>query len=403
MRASSNTKRTSAPEFRLAAACAWLDERNWSRQRETVLTLLDSGIDPIKFYSLVKRHRIPALSYRVLSRATADAGRELTWLAQLRPGANRSRLQSLKLHAEWQRIHKLCQSDAIGIRTLKGSVLSVSLYGDAGMRHARDLDLFVKPQNLERLLDLLRTSGYEIDCGFRPHRRGLTHRIFRLVNYHVTCKSAAGSTIEVHSHIERPLNSEIDTSWTKFAWSPEPCIQAQFDMLYCTLHGSCHGWSRLKWLGDLRTMVGRMRENEWQDLIEIAAQLRLQNFLAAAMLLLHWVTDFPLPETALDLLETSGEAPCHLANQAISWMTIPEAELNRTTMRNTFRRWQLAWQIDRRLPFRELGVYWLTKLLFSPTDLLAIELPPALLALYPVIRPVSSLRRNFAAMVSKPR
>ena len=82
---------------------------------------------------------------------------------------------------------------------------------------------------------------------------------------------------------------------------------------------------------------------------------------------------------------------------------MPEPDLNRATVRNSFRRWQLEWQVERRLPIRDNAPYWLAKLLFSATDLHTIDLPAPLAILYPLIRPFSTLGRGIGAAAFRPR
>jgi hypothetical protein len=369
-----------------------------------VLALLDSRIDPAQFHSLVKRHRVPVLAYTVLKRAVGEPDFQTEWIRRLRTSAFHSRLRNLALHAEWQRISKLCIDADIPIRSLKGASLSARIYGDAGIRHARDVDVLVAPQDLERLLDLLYAAHYEVDHGRWPRRRrGATVRLSRLLEYHTTCRSPEGFTVEVHSHIERPSSSRIEEIWAVAAWNTEPGAQARFDFLYCTLHGCMHGWSRLKWLGDLRVMASRLNVDEWPEVIELAGRLRLQTLLAGTLLLLHWIAGFELPLAATAVVEQAGERALRLANQAIDWIIMPEPDLNRCTIQNSFRRWQLEWRVERRLPVRDNAQYWLTKLLFSPIDLYTFELPAPLTVLYPLIRPFSTLGRGITAAASKPR
>lgn len=392
------------PELRLLAACAWLDEPNWSAQRSMVLSLLDSDIDRAHFHSLVKRHRVPVLAYTVLKRAMGEPDSQTEWIRRLRTSASHSRLRNFALHAEWRRISKLSIDANIPIRSLKGASLSAQLYGDATIRHARDVDVLVAPQDLERLLDILYAARYEVDHGLWPRRRrGAVGRISRLLEYHTTCRSPEGFDVEVHSHIERPSSSRIEGIWAAAAWNTEPGAQMRFDFLYCTLHGCMHGWSRLKWLGDLRVMASRLNADEWQDVIKLAGRLRLQTLLAGTLLLLDWIVGFELPPAATALVEQAGERARRAANQAIGWINMPEPDLNRCTLQNSFRRWQLEWRVERRLPVRDNAQYWLTKLLFSSIDLYKFELPAPLTVLYPLIRPFSTLGRGIAAAASKPR
>lgn len=404
MRISDKVSRLLTPEFRLLAACAWLDEVNWPAQHDLVLELLGSVTHPEEFLSLVRRHRLPVLAHTVLVRATREAGIEVAWIQRLRSHARQTRIRNLRLHSEWQRIEKLSLEAQIRLRTLKGPGLSTRLYGDVGMRHTRDLDLLVRPDDVDRLLDVLETAGYDVDRGFAPHRRGsLAFRISRSLEYHTACRSSDGLMVEVHSHLERALDSSMSESWTELAWSLEPRTQAYFDLLYCTLHGSQHGWSRLKWLGDLRVMASRITEEEWPDLLRHAEKLRLQILLAETLLLLHWITGLALPERVMPFLRTVSEPSRRMANQASEWMRMPEQNLNSTTLPDRIRRCHLGWRVGQRLPIRERATYWLSQALFSSTDMRALELPTCLTGLYPIIRPLSFLGRSIFASASKLR
>jgi hypothetical protein len=194
----------------------------------------------------------------------------------------------------------------------------------------------------------------------------------------------------------------MERIWAAAAWNSAPETVAQFDLLYCTLHGSMHGWARLKWLGDLRVMASRVGETEWPRLIALAKELRLESLLAGTLLLLDWIAGFALPAPAAALVEQEAKASLRMTRRALDWMILPEPELNRATVRNSFRRWQLEWDLDRRLPIRDNAPYWLAKLLFSGTDLHTIDLPAPLAILYPLIRPFSTLSRGIGAAAGRP-
>lgn len=395
MKASGKLNRLLTPEFRLVAACSWLDEPCWPAQRDLVLQILQSGVCAEEFLALVKRHRVTALAHAVLTRAAADAAVDVSWVRRLQPVARQSQMQSLRLHAEWLRISKWCLDANICARTLKGPGLSARLYRNVGLRHTRDLDLLVKPGDRERLLDVLEAGGYTVDRGFAPHRRhSLAFRIARSLEYHTACRSGDGLIVEVHSHLERPLNSRMDEPWTELAWAAEESTQALFDFLYCTLHGCLHGWSRLKWLGDLRVMAGRITEEQWPDLIRHAEELRVHTLLGETLFLLKWITGLTLPNAAEALVKRAGKPAHRLASQAIGWMAKPEPHLHGIRLADKVHQWQLGWQVGRRLPMGERMSYWLSQTLFSSADMREVELPGWLTGLYAVIRPLAFISRT---------
>lgn len=348
-----------APEFRLLCACCYLDTQAWNVQRDTVLELLDRNPDPTRFVNLVRRHRLPVLTHAVLDRVARETGRQIPLVWMLQAAARKVRVANLARHAEWRRLQKIFAESGVVVHSLKGTALSERLYGDVAMRHTRDLDLLVAPEDLKSSIEVLRGAGYAIrDLG--------DLHLAQRVAWHIECESAQ-SKVELHWRFERVSSPRLEERWWELLRRGGPI----FDLLYCCLHGSSHGWSRLKWVGDIKMLAPQVTPEVW----DWALALNLR----------------PIVAEALSVVE-GGIDPARSSNAA-KWLALPEKELAVEAGASRMRFRQLQWQLSRRYSLQERAAHWMYATLFSPVDLERFRLPAWLSAAYPFIRPISLIGR----------
>lgn len=386
------------PEFRLLAACSYLDESSWSAQRERVLSALDEVIDPDRFALLVKRHRLQAIAYTVLRRAAKETGRDVASIeTRLAPIAKRVRICNLPMHAEWLRLQQIFMAANIPLYSLKGTALSKRLYADPGMRHSRDIDLFVAPENVTEAVRLLEQCGYCVDHVLQPEvRRGLPLQLCRSLEWHISCRQPEKKIhVELHWRFERIVRSELNDRWIRCMQEAEAGGPSQllFDILYCSLHGAEHGWMRLKWLGDVRMLAGQLKPCDWVPLLALARELRMQTVLAETLLLLNVMFELPLPRLATELIRYRGGSAERRAEQALHWMSLSEEDVVSPALGAKLRTWRRHCHLHGRHRFSERVLYWLAGMLFNVEDMRRFQLAGPLLLLYPFIRPFGMLGR----------
>jgi hypothetical protein len=150
------------PALRFAAASSYLPSTPEAlrRQRELLCQSLESGLPPDRVWEQICRHRTFALSDQVLSRhgLRSALGQHDSVLAK---SARQAQLQALTLGAEAGRFSGLLASHGISHRLLKGTQVSKKLYGDAGLRHSRDIDLIVEPCQLMNGLKVLKAASWD--------------------------------------------------------------------------------------------------------------------------------------------------------------------------------------------------------------------------------------------------
>jgi len=148
-----------SPEFRLLVASTWVAPAAYApAQEERIAAAAEDGIDWAAFLSLLDRHRILAL-HDVLRQVLGSRLPDPVY-AQLKSRKADACRQALLQTAELIRLNKAIRDRGIDVLPLKGTMLSLQLYGDPAMRLTNDIDLLVRPEALDAADRLLQAEGY---------------------------------------------------------------------------------------------------------------------------------------------------------------------------------------------------------------------------------------------------
>jgi hypothetical protein len=160
---------------------------------------------------------------------------------------------------------------------LKGAPLAMLAFGDLGLRHNRDNDLLVSPEDVEKAALQIEAAGYlrtEPGADWRPDELENWKRHRKHFEYF---NAARNTRLELHwrlvdnSHLARtsralrglvrvPVSSGIEL----------PALPVEELLPYLFLHGATHGWFRLKWLADVATLLDEMPSADRKALVEQA-------------------------------------------------------------------------------------------------------------------------------------
>lgn len=388
------------PEFQLLAACSWIAPQSLIQsQSDQITTLCKEDMDWNLFVELVHHHRTHVLSYSNLSRHARNYVPENIW-QQLKAMNDQTRIRALQHAAELARLcKKFTELDIVAL-PLKGVLLSQELYGDPGIRQSKDLDILIKPKDLDKTATMLEEEGY------RPAL--LSHNI--LTARHKEHIRNALHHLE-YFHESKHINLEIH--WNCVFWQPAQvaelwnhcrqiewlgvnmnCLDDEARLLYLCDHGTSHQWFRLKWLGDIAMLFSRGPSYDWSKLPGLADRLGLRRVLAQTALLVHWIYGIQLPDPINEIM---NETPISLSlgNQAIRAMQLGAGTLNR--------------------PLEGLRIFWfLMKLkpclkytdimkavMIAPGDLCYFPIPDRLFWLYIPLRPVFWCWRHSMNILNK--
>ena len=171
---------------------------------------------------------------------------------------------------------KVLDSADIPTIVLKGPVLGARVYPDPRTRFSGDLDLLVASNNLDRAIAALNTIGYG------PQRESEA-RFLRKYHYHINLGRSCPPLIELHFAlsdrfgVETPAEEFLSRAGvyqrgrdsTAYILSPED------EMLYLCVHAAGHRFLRLSWLYDIKLLLLRYPDLDWNSLTGRARSLRL--------------------------------------------------------------------------------------------------------------------------------
>jgi hypothetical protein len=162
--------------------------------------------------------------------------------------------------------------------------------------------------------------------------------------------------------------------------------------LHLCMHGASHGWNRMKWLGDLRTLLER-QPAIWTQSWPLAKSLGLLPALAQALLLLEWLYDITPDEAHRQIIGSQPEAEA-LALFALAQLTAKvEQPEESVAERLNFLRYGLG--MARRHGLSTTLSATLSALLVNSDDLLNWNSPSLLLCALPLARLANVIQRRW--------
>ena len=388
------------PEFRLLVACSWIAPPHLEPlQAEKISSLCGEMIDWDEFIALVDRHRVPALAYAALSR---HAGERLPERAReaLKGRSDQCRRGGLQLAAETVRLTKRFAGEGIDLLPLKGPLLSLQLFGDVGMRQAKDIDVMVRPADLDRADRLLTEEGYIRTFPDFPLTPGQKAFISRYEHHYGYVHGVKGLHLELHWQYEVCSAVMTETMWshcrTRYLSGVRiACLDDGFLLLYLCTHGAKHKWYRLKWLSDVVTILSQEHSNVTDRLPGLAERYDLRRPVAQAALLVQWLYGIRLVAPLAELVRREKTA-LPFARSAVE-------ALQRSETYHVARQRRL--EGIRGLPYRmrlrsrpDVGAH-LKRVMIGTADFKHFPLPDRLFWLYIPLRPLFWIWRHYVSRI----
>ncbi len=244
-------------EFRCILACL-----RWPLDAGAIAQL-QAAAQPVAdwshFVAITQRHRVAGL----VANAIASAGITLPLhdAKLLQQTAAEQTRQSMLHTAETIRVDRLLRNHNVAPVFLKGSTLTLLLYGRLDLRHAKDVDVLVPEADAPRTIEALDAGGYV------PMLNGgaLTpEQMQRWLHYGKSMDwrhLSTGAILELHWRmsdlplLQGALSSDRQQRVTLAGGAAVTTLDADHLFAYLCVHGAAHGWSRLKWLADVYAML----------------------------------------------------------------------------------------------------------------------------------------------------
>ena len=286
------------------------------------------------------------------------------------------------------RLIQVFREAGIDLLPLKGTALSLRLYGEPAVRSLRDLDLLVRTGDFARADRLLIEQGYHRTFpGFVPTER---------------MKTAILSLCRHYTYVHGSRNIDLELHWCYSAWSREQLedlwvhsrnvelrgtvmrhIEDGLLFLLLCEHGAEHRWFRMKWLSDVAMLMTCQDSSPREDLTAFVKDRKLEASAAQALLLAHWLYGIGPPEWLRVFASPDGRA-VRLASIALEAILSAQEGPDPNSIRRNLQEWRYLC-IQGKAP--SLGHY-LRKIALNPDDASFVPLPDSLFWLYYVLRPV---------------
>jgi hypothetical protein len=381
-------QRTS-PAFRLMIATSWLAPDSWQKnQEEAIREAIGAGPDWTEYLRLVDRHRTPALSCAALSRVP---GLEIPRPAkqELQERSDACRMEAVKHCLLLAELLKEFNRAGIPAMPFKGQILSFELYGDVGLRQARDLDVAVALEDLARAQDCAESVGWRLDSSTWFPLSSRQWESFLQHEHHLDfVHSNAGRRLELHWRNQWETQGLARARWASSISSVwQGCSLKAMNpselAFYLCGHGADHAWFRAKWLGDL-ARAHAMGQLDWEGAMVEARRTGQERVLLVGLRLLNDLYGLSLPAPQgnpwMDLPSPLIEIPrCALMDaEEPETRTIPAEFRNRLRMS----------RFERLLRPRKIWRDRFSEFLYCREDFRSLRLPDSLFWAYVPLRPI---------------
>jgi hypothetical protein len=281
----------------------------YSPELSLILLILQNQLNNTKFmqlllqirwdylYTLIIRHRVIEQVYSKLKNTPQIPA---NFIAKLRQTNHQIKFNLLNMHAETIRITRILEEHDLPYIIVKGIPLAIEIYGGSDKRQCKDIDLWVTPDNLEKVQKLLINAGYLQTLpsyqlsGYKKNYY-LCHK-HDLAFFH----SERKVEIELHFRLEYfGINffkfNQVATQQIISNKDQIVTLQHDYHVLYLMLHGAIHAWSRLRWLHDIYLYITQDKCN-LTNVYQLSLELDCSHIVLQTLSLLDKVYNYQTPK-----------------------------------------------------------------------------------------------------------
>lgn len=237
-----------------------------------------NDVAPLLYHALKESDIIPEISMNELKNA------------YLHTVAN-----NIRNAGEMMRILNILKENGIEAVPLKGSLASDIVFGDPGLYPARDIDLLVRPYDLQETGRILINSGYRKD-DYVPEDALLSSHYHLLFHndYH---------TVEVHWNLAKRYFDIPPAFWwedigiTKYDGIEIPMLSVERYLLYTVFRLYDHGFRPLKFFVLISELINKYTEEiDWHKLFEFSKRYRMSRTVTFTLKFLNEMLGTEIPE-----------------------------------------------------------------------------------------------------------
>ncbi len=358
-----------------------------------VRALAGAGPDWERVLVLAARHGLEPLLYHHLH-ALGGEGVPASAMQALREEAKIVGGRNLLLASRLKAISAHLRARGIEHIAYRGPLLAEDYYGNSALRVFRDLDILVRPEQVEATRDALAEIGFNDKLGLRATQQAASFRW----GFEHPFTAAGGVDLDLHWRLMQRFKArslDMERIWRRAVMTPfwggeVPTLSAEDLAVALCLHAAHHGWLQISQMCDLAQLFRVHPRLDWEIVRSHLGDSNTRRMVYVSLRLLetHWEAE--IPEDLRAQIEGDG----HVARLAdrIQREIWPSPSPALTTS-------SLSWMLER-TSGEDLAdrLRLLAGSFFCPAveDVEAFRLPRALTPLYPGLR-VLRLAAKFVA------
>jgi len=258
---------------------------------EKIDEILDYEILWDEVIDLANRHRlIPQLHNMLLEFGGKVAGNERE---KIEHEYQKNVKKMLMFAAENLKLGDLLTENKVPWIPLKGSLMAWHLYGDLGLRQARDIDILVPFSKAGIADELIVANGF---IRYRPSYKlgeNQAKNYFRYFHDYEYYHPKKGIFLELHwklfgnKHLFPVGEEEIWDNLVarEFGGRIFNTFRTEYNFLYLVVHGSLHQWFRLGWLRDIALLLQNSEAMDTHFIVQKAFKIGVERSLFQSLLL----------------------------------------------------------------------------------------------------------------------
>lgn len=241
-------------------------------------------------------------------------------------------------------ITDLFKENGIEFISIKGPLLSYRIYNDPAVRLSHDVDFIVNLNDLSNVLTILKKHNFHFnEHSFWPEDATRQRLILKYSHHLCLINDEKNFCVEIHWVLldERFIKKEkmhaiIHENLDVLTFSDRTftVLNKEFELLYLIIHGSIHGWRRLKWLLDITKYP--IEDIDCSKFNELVDQLHASHLLGQVneLLKMYFNTQLPFKQSSPSAYLT------YYANMALK-----DKEVEPSSVRDLFLNFKYAYSL----------------------------------------------------------
>lgn len=293
-------------QLMLQVARTSFDEGTEERMRD----LVTDDFDWAHFLFLVRFHRVGELAYLTLKK-NAPFGVKGEVENYLLAVVHRTTARNLALIGELRRVLNTFEQHDLPFIVFKGPVLGQDAYKNTSLRGSVDIDLLIRPEDLDRLSALLPDIGYQLAqrmVELTPAKRRAYIALSKQISF-VNPERRAG--LDVHTDV-MPPGYHFDTPFevlrergrtVEVGGGHIPTFSVEDTLILLCFHGVKNRWDQLKYVCDIAEHLRAHTDLDWDRVATYAKAIRGERILHHGLHLSRVLLDAPVPDHVLEQIE----------------------------------------------------------------------------------------------------